>query len=84
MKTTQKTGGGWYKRAQECDYAPSGAVTVERYSDRTWAVYVNGDLLCVTMYKKGAYAVKALLERLWREYVIMKEKLEAAAGDGWD
>lgn len=38
--------------------------TVERYrKTRFWAVYEAGDLLCVTVYKKGAHAVKERLER---------------------
>ena len=36
-------------------------IDVTRYGDRTWAVYLNGDLLCVTVYKKGAEAVRALI-----------------------
>lgn len=44
-------------------------VTVEKYSDRSFAVYVSGDLLCVTMYKKGAMAVKSLLERMQEDLV---------------
>ena len=40
-------------------------LTVENYGDRLFAVYVNGDLLCVTAYRKGARAVKELVERLW-------------------
>lgn len=40
-------------------------VQIEKYTDRTWAVYVNGQLLCVTVYKKGANAVKDLVDRLW-------------------
>lgn len=39
--------------------------TVERYrKTRFWAVYEAGELLCVTVYKKGANAVKERLERL--------------------
>jgi hypothetical protein len=55
-------------------------VTVEKYSDRTFAVYVNEELLCVTAYRKGANAVRELLERLWRENIILKEKVEAEIG----
>jgi len=34
-------------------------ITVERYrKTRFWAVYEHGELLCVTVYKKGANAVK--------------------------
>ena len=36
-------------------------ITVERYR-RFWAVYESGQLLCVTVYKKGATAVKDRLE----------------------
>ena len=39
-------------------------VTVERYrTTGFWAVYECGELLCVTVYKKGANAVKKRLER---------------------
>ena len=42
----------------------SGLVTVEKYSSRSWAVYVGGELLCVTVYKKGAMAVKSCILEL--------------------
>ena len=32
-------------------------ITIKRYGNRNWAVYINGMLLCVTVYKKGALAV---------------------------
>lgn len=51
--------------------------TVERYGDRSFAVYVNGELLCVTAYRKGASAVKAFIEQLWRENVVLKEQVKA-------
>lgn len=35
-------------------------ITIERYG-RFWAVRLNGQLLCVTVYRKGARAVQALL-----------------------
>ncbi len=39
-------------------------LTVERYRrTRFWAVYECGELLCVTVYKKGASAVKQRIER---------------------
>ena len=41
-------------------------VEVKKYSDRTWAVYVNGELICVTVYKKGAFAVESILGDLWQ------------------
>ena len=34
---------------------------VMRYGSRYWAVYVNGELLAVTVYKKGALAVQQAL-----------------------
>jgi hypothetical protein len=41
--------------------ARPGIVTVERYGSRNWAVYEDGELLCVTLYKRGA---KAVAERI--------------------
>lgn len=39
-------------------------LTVERYrSTRFWALYEAGQLLCVTVYKKGACAVRDRIER---------------------
>lgn len=39
-------------------------LTVERYrKTRFWAVYDCAELVCVTVYKKGANAVKERLER---------------------
>jgi len=39
-------------------------LTIERYRrTRFWALYDAGDLVCVTVYKKGARAVKERLER---------------------
>lgn len=40
------------------------ALTVERYRrTRFWGLYEAGTLLCVTVYKKGAVAVKTRIER---------------------
>ena len=41
-------------------------IAVEKYSDKTWAVNVNGELLCVTAYRKGTYAVRDMLTSLWK------------------
>jgi len=54
-------------------------IEVEKYSDRTWAVYANGELLCVTAYRKGAYAVRELLERMLTEIVVLREQVKANA-----
>jgi hypothetical protein len=38
-------------------------ITIMRYAARHWAVYLNDDLLAVTVYKKGALAVGKVLAR---------------------
>lgn len=38
-------------------------IEVRRYGTRNWAVYEGGELLAVTVYKKGA---QAIVERLWK------------------
>ncbi len=38
-------------------------ISVTRYGARYWAVYLNGQLLAVTVYKKGALAVQNALAR---------------------
>jgi hypothetical protein len=35
---------------------------IKRWKRRNWAVYVDGTLLCVTVYKKRAKAVTEALE----------------------
>lgn len=35
----------------------AGEFRIERYGRRFWAVYEDGKLLCVALYKKGAVAV---------------------------
>jgi hypothetical protein len=37
-------------------------ISVTRYGTRNWAVYLNGELLAVTVYKKGALAICTALE----------------------
>jgi hypothetical protein len=37
-------------------------VTIQKYSRRHWAVYIDSTLLVVTVYKKGAVAVMHALE----------------------
>ncbi len=39
-------------------------IEVKKYGNRSWAVYLNGELLCVTVYKKGAFAVESKLVEL--------------------
>ena len=42
---------------------PDG-VSVTRYGQRNWAVWLNGELLAVTLYLKGARAVASAITRL--------------------
>ena len=53
-----------------CNYetiAHEMPTTITRYGGRYWAVYVNGQLLVVTVYKKGAIAVQDALARASRK-----------------
>ena len=49
------------------EYTPAVAVEVKRYQKaggwltRYWAVYVNGELLAVVLYRKGAMAITEAL-----------------------
>jgi hypothetical protein len=36
-------------------------ISVCRYGSRHWGVYLNGELLAVTVYKKGARAIETAL-----------------------
>lgn len=39
----------------------SDRLRIERYGQRHWAIYLDGNLLAVTVYKKGALAVALML-----------------------
>lgn len=39
-------------------------ITVTRYGSRYWAIYLKDELVAVTVYKKGALAVQAIITRL--------------------
>ncbi|MBU6178314.1 MAG: hypothetical protein KGR69_01560 [Verrucomicrobia bacterium] len=39
-------------------------IEITRYGSRNWAVWLDGELLAVTVYKKGAQAVAHALIRL--------------------
>lgn len=54
-------------------------IRIERYGRRFWAVYEKGRLLCVTVYKKGANAVKARLEQRSDEVDSVAEPATASA-----
>ena len=38
--------------------------TIEKYGNRNWAVRINGELLAVTVYKKGARAIVEFIQQL--------------------
>jgi hypothetical protein len=40
------------------------SIQITRYGDRYWAVWCDGELLAVTLYRKGAAAVARKLEEL--------------------
>ena len=42
----------------------SKRIEITRYGSRNWAVWLDGELLAVTVYKKGATAVANALTRL--------------------
>ena len=39
-------------------------IEITRYGNRNWAVWLNGELLAVKVYKKGAQAIAHLITRL--------------------
>ena len=42
----------------------SERLTITRYGSRYWAVWLDGQLLAVTLYKKGAQSVTAAITKL--------------------
>lgn len=47
---------------------PAPAIAFRRYpGSRFWGVYLNGDLLAVTVYKKGAKAITELISKTIRQ-----------------
>lgn len=40
------------------------AVSITRYGTRYWAVWLNGELLAVTLYRKGARAVFSAITKM--------------------
>jgi len=41
-------------------------IEITRYGSRNWAVWLDGELLAVTVYKKGATAVVNAITKLLR------------------
>ena len=52
--------------------APPARFQVARYGGRHWALYDHGELVAVTLYKKGAVSVKHRLER--QEAIIAEQQ----------
>jgi hypothetical protein len=48
---------------------------VRKYSEKTWGLYLNGELLAVVQYKKGAMALTGLLDQLWQQIAEQEGKL---------
>ena len=53
----------WPRRLQYMVMSPKEVSVVKR--GRFWAVYLDSELLAVTVYKKGAFAIKRLLDQLY-------------------
>ena len=43
-------------------------IEITRYWNRNWAVWLDGELLAVTVYKKGAQAIAHLVTRLTQSH----------------
>jgi len=39
-------------------------LSITRYGSRNWAVWLDGELLAVTLYLKGAQAIQAAITKL--------------------
>jgi hypothetical protein len=42
----------------------SDRLSITKYGDRYWAVWLDGQLLAVTLYKKGAHAIASTITSL--------------------
>jgi hypothetical protein len=40
------------------------------YATRYWGIYVDGELLAVVLYRKGAVAIADLITRTWNGEII--------------
>ncbi len=59
-------------------------VHVTRYGSRNWAVWIDGELLAVTVYRKGARAIQATLNDLTNNnhVPIIEDSFQAVTGHG--
>jgi hypothetical protein len=56
-------------------YNLDGDIAVQKYGARTFSVWCGGKLLAVTVYKRGAFAVKAVIEKLQMENTALTHQL---------
>ena len=52
----------------------NGRIEIRKYGPRNWAVYIDGELLCVTVYLKGAKAVKDMMDKMMMELNECRER----------
>jgi hypothetical protein len=56
-------------------YDLNGDIAVRKYGARTFSVWCGGKLLAVTVYKRGALAVKGIIEKLQMEKTALTHQL---------
>ena len=59
---------------------PYPQLKVEKWNRRHWAVFDGSELVCVTVYKKGAVEVKRRFEALEQEITRLKQALSEVGG----
>ena len=65
----------WYRRITgQSGSGLNGRIEIQKYGLRNWAVFVDGKLLCVTVYLKGAEAVKDMLDKMMMELNECRER----------
>ncbi len=72
----------WFRHGQDADwyagdYNDSSSrpnIDIRKYGQRFFAIYVDNELLCVTVYRKGAMAVEAYIESLYAQLEQAEER----------
>lgn len=70
----RRVAGAWINHQAPVVMSSNPVVEVKPYNDRTWAVYLDGSLLCVTLYRRGALAVQRVIEDLGQRALIHEER----------
>ena len=73
-KDNQRVAGAWIDHNAPIAMSSNPVVEVKPYNDRTWAVYLDGVLLCVTLYRRGALSVQRVIEDLGQRLLIQEER----------